>query len=103
MFDDDDEMEEYEFLEPTYSDMYKNIEMLKKEIENLDHDSLVDEVAALRYNLEGKDFEKLEYLVAKNYADESIDENEVLFLKGLYIISHCTFCFFVDSEDEEDL
>ncbi len=89
------------FDDPTYTDIVVNVNDLKREVENLDDDSLIDEVGALRYNLEGKDYEKLEYLVSKNYADEDLDDSERDFLKNLYIISHCTFAILVDEEDDD--
>lgn len=91
------------FGDPTYTDIVINIQDLERDIAMLDDDSLVDQIGPLRYNLEGKDYEKLEYIVAKNYADEDLDEEEITFLKNLYVISHCSFGILVDDEDDDVL
>lgn len=95
-------MEEEEFEEPTYTDIFFDVRYLKSQVKSLDDDSLVDAAGALRYNLEGKEFEKLEYIVAKNYADEELYVEEVEFLKDLYIVSHCKYGIIVDDEGDDD-
>lgn len=90
------------FGEPTYSDIVVDIDIQRTKANVLDDDTLVDEIGTLRYHLEGKDFEKLEYIIAKNYADEDLDTGDRYFLENLYIISNCMFAILVDEDDEED-
>lgn len=90
------------FDELTYTDIIENIDNIKAEIENLDDDSLVDELQEVRYHIEGKESEKLERIIFKNHADVDLTEKDRQFLKDLYVLYHSSYAIMVD-EEEDDL
>jgi hypothetical protein len=88
----------------TYTDISLDINKLRDEVDNLDEDSLVDEVGALRYNIDGKESEKIEHILFKNYSNEELDDDELQFLRDIYVIYYAEFAILLDTneDDEED-
>ena len=92
----------FEDMMLTYTDIDLDIVKLREEVDTLDDDSLVDEVGSLRYNIEGKESERIEHIVFKNYSNEDLEEEERQFLKDIYVIYYAEFAILVDREEDEE-
>jgi len=92
----------FEDMMLTYTDIDLDIVKLREEVDTLDDDSLVDEVGSLRYNIEGKESERIEHIVFKNYSNEDLEEEERQFLKDIYVIYYAEFAILVDMEEDEE-
>lgn len=97
----DDELDYY-FAEPTYSEISQHINETRAEVENLDQDSLVDELSGLQFNIKGSDSRRIQNLIYKVYANGTLTDSEMQFLKNIYVIYYCKYAVVVD-EPEEDL
>lgn len=91
-----------EYREPSYSEILDNINLIKKEVDNLDQDSLIDEIGGIYYNFKGKESEKAQHLIFKAHADEILDDGEMQFLKNLYVVYHCIYAVVVDEPEEDE-
>jgi hypothetical protein len=85
----------------TYTDIIRQIDALKSEVDNLDDDSLVDEVNALQYNLDGPESRKIAKIALKNFSNEDLSEEETEFLKNVYITYYSAYAVLVDEEEED--
>lgn len=92
----------FEDMMLTYTDIDLDIVKLREEVDTLDDDSLVDEVGSLRYNIEGKESERIEHIVFKNYSNEDLEEEERQFLRDIYVIYYAEFAILVDMEEDEE-
>ena len=92
----------FEDMMLTYTDINLDIVKLREEVDTLDDDSLVDEVGSLRYNIEGKESERIEHIVFKNYSNEDLEEEERQFLKDIYVIYYAEFAILIDTGDDEE-
>ena len=95
-------MDMFEDMMLTYTDIDLDIVKLREEVDTLDDDSLVDEVGSLRYNIEGKESERIEHIVFKNYSNEDLEEEERQFLRDIYVIYYAEFAILVDREEDEE-
>lgn len=95
-------MDLFEDMMLTYTDISLDITKLREEVDNLDDDSLVDEVGSLRYNIDGKESEKIEHILFKNYSNEDLDEDELKFLRDIYVIYYAEFAILVDSDADDE-
>ena len=89
-------------FEPTYSDMVANLKEVRDEVETLDQDSLIDELSGVQHNLEGKESEKVQRLIFKNHADVDLTEEEMEFLRNIYVLYYSPFGLFVDDAEEDE-
>lgn len=85
----------------TYTDILLQIEQLKSEVENLDDDSLVDEVAALQYNIEGRESNRIHKIALKNFHNEDITQKDRDFLKNIYLTYYSAYAILVDDEGDD--
>ncbi len=92
-----------QLLEPSYGEMLKHIEDIKKEVKNLDEDSLINEVMAIQHYIIGKEADKIQYLIFKNNSNELLDDDELDFLKNVYLIYHCGCAIIVDEPEEDEI
>lgn len=101
-----DDSEEFLMLgyEPNYTDILNNLNMTKIQVENLDQDSLVDEIAGIQYNLVGDEAQQIRRLIFKAHADATLTDEELIFLRNVYVIYYCQFVLVIDEkEDDEDV
>jgi preprotein translocase subunit SecA len=63
----------------TYTDIIRQIDALKSEVDNLDDDSLVDEVNALQYNLDGPESRKIAKIALKNFLMRTYQKKRLSF------------------------
>lgn len=88
------------FDEINYSDIMSNMELLKDEVEYLDDDSLIEEVAHLQYKIEGKEADKIIYLEAKNYNEEEFTEEEREFLINVHLTYSTSYVISILEEED---
>jgi hypothetical protein len=86
----------------TYTDINLDISRLKKDVEKLDDDSLVDEVGSLRYAIDGKEAEKIEHILFKNYSEEVLDEEDLNFLRDVYVLYYAEFAILIDTDEDDE-
>lgn len=97
----DDFFDSFEFI-PSYADITQNIEFTRKEVDNLDQDSLIDEVSGIQHNITGDASTNIQHLIFKAHADQELDEEEMQFLRDVYVIYYCQYCVVVDEPEEDD-
>jgi hypothetical protein len=85
----------------TYTDILLQIEQLRSEVENLDDDSLVDEVAALQFNIEGRESNRIHKIALKNFSNQDISEKDRNFLKNIYLTYYSAYAILVDDEEDD--
>jgi hypothetical protein len=85
----------------TYTDILLQIEQLRSEVENLDDDSLVDEVAALQFNIEGRESNRIHKIALKNFSNQDISEKDRDFLKNIYLTYYSAYAILVDDEEDD--
>ena len=95
-------MDDFFMEEPTYGEILYNIELVKNEVNNLDQDSLIDEIAGLQHNVIGKEAEKIQHLIFKAYADQTLAEDEIEFLRNMYVVYYCACAIIIDEPEEDD-
>jgi hypothetical protein len=85
----------------TYTDILLQIEQLRSEVDNLDDDSLVDEVAALQFNIEGRESNRIHKIALKNFSNQDISEKDRDFLKNIYLTYYSAYAILVDDEEDD--
>jgi hypothetical protein len=85
----------------TYTDIFLDIEEVKQEVANLDDDSLVDELRAIQYYIDGKEAERIERIVFKNHADVDLTDDDRDFLTNVYVLHHSKYAMLVDEEEDD--
>lgn len=95
-------MEYLDYDEFGYSEISAYVDQIKQEVETLDTDTLIEEMQDIKYHIIGKELEKVEYLIFKVYADEDLEEEEVQFLRNIFLIYHCPCAIVVDEQYEDE-
>lgn len=96
-------MDFFDLLEdPSYGEILASIQFLEREVENLDQDSLIDEVSGIHHNIDGYEAKKVQNLIFKAYADAELTEKEMSFLRNIYVLYYCQFAYIVDEKEEYD-
>jgi hypothetical protein len=90
------------FGEPSYSEILASVQFLEKEVENLDQDSLVDEISGIQHKIVGDESEKIQHLIFKAFADADLTDEEIAFLKRVYVLYYCQYAYNLDWEEDED-
>lgn len=85
-----------------YSEILNYVNQIKEEAESLDIDTLIEEMQDIKYHIIGKELEKVEYLIFKVYADEDLEEEEIRFLRNIFLIYHCPCAVVVDEKHEDE-
>lgn len=98
---EDDFFDDYNFT-PSYSDITQNLEFTRKEVDNLDQDSLIDEISGIQHNLVGESSTKVQHLIFKSHADQDLDEEELSFLRNVYVLYYCQFIVVIDEPEDDD-
>lgn len=87
--------------DPSYSEILASIQFLEKEVENLDQDSLIDEISGIQHNIEGYESQKIQNLIFKAYADADLTDEEMEFLRRVYVLYYCQFAYNLDYVEAE--
>lgn len=96
-------MDFYDILgDPTYGEILASIKFLEKEVENLDQDSLIDEISGIQHNIDGYESRKIQNLIFKAHADADLTEEEMAFLRRVYVVYYCQFAYIVDELEDEN-
>lgn len=88
--------------DPSYGEILASIQFLEREVENLDQDSLIDEISGIQHNVDGYESKKVQNLIFKAYADSELTEEEMAFLRRIYVLYYCQYAYIVDEKEEED-
>lgn len=88
--------------DPSYGEILVSLQFLEKEVENLDQDSLVDEISGIQHNIDGYESKKVANLVFKAYTDKELSDEEMSFLRRIYVLYYCQFAYIVDEQEDED-
>ena len=84
----------------SYSDVSLELERVRKEIEDLDEDTLIEEAVELTFHYDGQTKKDLDALIFKNRYGTLLTEDEIEYLKSAIVLHH-TKCVPCDlSEDE---
>lgn len=95
-------MEYADYDEFGYSEILNYLNKIKEEAYSLDVDTLIEEMQDIKYHIIGKELDKVEYLIFKAYADEDLEDQEIEFLRNVFLIYHCPCAIVVDEQHEED-
>ena len=95
-------MDIFDLMEPSYSEILSGVEFLRKEVENLDQDSLIDEISGIQHNIEGYESKKIQNLIFKAHADADLTEKEMSFLRNIYVLYYCQFAYIVDEKEYDN-
>jgi hypothetical protein len=96
MFDLDD-------LEPTYTDIILNIEYLRNEAVKLDSDSLIDEISGVVHNIIGETGDKINMLTFKVNSGGDLTEEDLEFLRNVYVTYYVGYTLVLDEEYETEV
>jgi hypothetical protein len=94
-------MDIFDLMEPSYGEILSSVNFLQKEVENLDQDSLIDEISGIQHNIDGDEAKKIQNLIFKAHADSELSEEEMSFLRNVYVIYYCQFAYIVDEKDDD--
>jgi len=97
----DDDTFGQDLVQLTYTDILLQIEQLRSEVGNLDDDSLVDEVSALQFNIDGKESNRIHKIMLKNHNNMDISEDDRNFLKNIYLTYYSAYAILVDDEEDD--
>jgi hypothetical protein len=89
------------FDELTYTDIHMNLEELKVEVATLDDDSLIEEVNEIQHRIIGKESDRIEHLVYKNYNGSDFNDDDLEFLRGIYLTYFAQYAVMLDSEEDD--
>lgn len=90
------------FEEPSYSEILASVRFLEKEVENIDQDTLIDEISGIQHNIEGNESKRVQNLIFKAYADVDLTEEEMSFLRRVYVLYYCQFAYIVDEKEYDE-
>jgi len=90
------------YEDPTYTHILVDIMGLREESEQFTQERMMEEISGIHYHIKGKDSEKVQHLIFKDYADQKLDKDEMEFLKNIYVIYYCHYALVVDEPEDDD-